>query len=133
MDSSAPYVPRDPRSGVLHPLVSEWWPKYVESAEAEGGSVPGFVVRGVERYLNCGVPEAGFIRLRCLSCGIYRALAFSCAGLDCPPPPPSVCIEVNYDDGTELICDAIAPRCPPGEVVAVRRGCFQCLDAHTCQ
>lgn len=63
----------------------------------------------------------------------YCEQGATCAGLDCPPPPPSVCIEVNCDDGSELICDAIAPRCPPGEVVAVRRGCFQCLDAHTCR
>ncbi len=65
---------------MLHPLVSEGWPKYVESVEGEGGSVPGFVVRGVERYLNCGIPEAGFIRLRCSDCGLDRAFAFSCKG-----------------------------------------------------
>ncbi len=57
----------------------------------------------------------------------------TCAGLDCPPPPPSVCIDVNCDDGSLLICDAIEPRCPPGEVVAVRNGCYQCLDARSCR
>ncbi len=50
----------------------------MDSVEGEGGAVPGFVSRGIERYLSCGIPEAGFIRLRCQSCGTDRALAFSC-------------------------------------------------------
>ena len=41
-------------------------------------TIPGFVERALEGFLSCGVPEAGFIRLRCPDCHVERALAFSC-------------------------------------------------------
>lgn len=57
----------------------------------------------------------------------------TCAGLDCPPPPPNACIFTSCDDGSEVVCDAIPPDCGPGRVAAVRNGCFACLDARTCR
>lgn len=57
----------------------------------------------------------------------------TCAGLNCPPPPPSVCIESECGDGSLVVCDAIPPTCAPGETVAVRNGCFDCVDARTCR
>ena len=41
-------------------------------------SIPAFVERAFEGFLACGVPEAGFVRLRCPDCHVERALAFSC-------------------------------------------------------
>ncbi len=126
MESSTPYVPRDPRGGVLHPLGSEWWPKFVESVEGEGGSVPGFVTRGVQRYLNCGVPEAGFIRLRCLNCGIDTALAFSCKGRGLCPS----CGSRRMHDLAHHLVERVLPDVgirqyvlsPPSEVVGLLAG-----------
>ena len=56
----------------------------------------------------------------------------TCAGLDCPPPPPSMCVAVSCDDGSPVLCAAEPPQCAPGEVVAARNGCWACLDARTC-
>jgi hypothetical protein len=39
--------------------VRTWWPKLLESVEADDGTVPGFVHRAVERYLACGDPKHG--------------------------------------------------------------------------
>ena len=74
----ADYVPRDPRAGVLHPLVKQAWPELVDRAAAEGQPIPRFVSAAFERYLKCGIAEAGFLRLGCAQCGTQRALPLSC-------------------------------------------------------
>ena len=61
-------------------MLREWWSPYVESVEAAGSAVPGFVQKAVARLLTCGDPEHGFIRLRCPDCAAERALPFSCKG-----------------------------------------------------
>ena len=62
----------------------------------------------------------------------YCELGATCAGLDCPPPPPSQCVYPNCDDGSALLCDALPPPCATGEVLSVVGGCWACLDARTC-
>jgi hypothetical protein len=56
----------------------------------------------------------------------------TCAGLDCPPPPPSICVAVECGDGQPVLCDALPPECAPGQVAAARNGCYACVDARTC-
>ena len=56
----------------------------------------------------------------------------TCAGLGCPPPPPSQCIYPSCDDGSAPTCFVAPPECGPGQVLAVRNGCFDCVDARTC-
>ena len=80
VDRPRRYSARDPRSGVLHRLVTHWWPALLAESEDAGVAIPKFVGRAVERFLVCGVPEAGFVRLRCPDCQLERALAFSCKG-----------------------------------------------------
>lgn len=74
----AGYVPRNPRSGVLYPLVKSTWPRFVEQVEATGAKIPEFVTTAFESYLRCAIPEAGFLRLGCVKCGTERALPLSC-------------------------------------------------------
>jgi ribosomal protein S27E len=40
--------------------------------------LPRYVRRAFESYLRCGIPEHGFLRLRCEDCGHDRIVAFSC-------------------------------------------------------
>lgn len=63
--------------------------------------------------------------------GYCEAFA-TCAGLNCPPPPPSQCVKVECNDGSELLCDALPPVCAPGETAAVRNNCWTCVDARSC-
>jgi Putative transposase/Transposase zinc-binding domain len=44
----------------------------------QGHSIPAFVEREFRAFLDCGVLERGFIRLRCSSCGHDRLVPFSC-------------------------------------------------------
>ncbi|MBX3250175.1 MAG: hypothetical protein KF901_23555 [Myxococcales bacterium] len=49
---------RRPEETLLHALVREHWPRFLERAEEEGG-LPRFVVREFEEYLRCGLLEHG--------------------------------------------------------------------------
>ncbi len=49
-----------------------------ERFEKKYGFWRGFVDTVVARYLDCGVAEAGFARLKCDDCGSERLLALSC-------------------------------------------------------
>ena len=57
----------------------------------------------------------------------------TCAAIGCPPPPPSQCQFPNCDDGSVALCTVVPPECGDGEVLAVRGGCFSCVDARTCE
>ncbi len=37
------------------------------------------------------------------------------------------------DDGTPVLCDMVPPVCPDGTVVAVRNGCYECVEPLTCR
>jgi hypothetical protein len=42
---------------------------------------------------------------------------------------PETC---SCDDGAPLVCDGLVPVCPKGTVVAVQKGCHECVDPMTC-
>ena len=46
---------RRPEETLLHELVREHWPRFVERAEEQGGGLPQFVVHELEGYLRCGI------------------------------------------------------------------------------
>jgi hypothetical protein len=56
----------------------------------------------------------------------------TCAGLNCPPPPPNKCLSLPCDDGTQALCEMVPPTCADDEVLAVRNHCFSCLPADSC-
>ncbi len=63
-----------------------------------------------------------------------------CELFDCGAPDGADCIRaggqcvyVSCDDGQPTLCDMIPPECAPGQVAAARDGCWECVDARTCQ
>ena len=84
MAASAPAprrVPRDPSRGVLHRVLRAELGRFFARVEADPlRRVPSFVRRELEGYLRCGVPGAGFARLRCRACGLEELVYFSCKG-----------------------------------------------------
>ena len=79
---SAVYQPRMPRNSVLYQLIETYYEDvkalWEERFEKSYGYWRGFVDAVVARYLDCGVPEAGFARLKCDSCGAEKLLTLSC-------------------------------------------------------
>jgi hypothetical protein len=62
----------------------------------------------------------------------YCDIGVTCAGTECPPPPPNRCTVCG--DGSEPICRRAPPECPEGTVPEVVDGCFgACVDRYTCE
>jgi hypothetical protein len=70
---------------VLHTVVREHLDAFLsEARRRDGEGYPRFIEREFRRYLDCGLLEHGFARLRCPACGEERLVAFSCKGRLCP-------------------------------------------------
>jgi hypothetical protein len=76
------YRPRQARKTPLYQLVEKYYEdvkaQWEERFEKTYGRWRGFVDNVVWRYLDCGVEEAGFARLKCDACGGEKLLTLSC-------------------------------------------------------
>jgi hypothetical protein len=76
------YRPRQARKTALYQLVEKYYEDvkavWEDRFEKKYGRWRGFIDYVVWRYLDCGIEEAGFARLRCSSCGRERLLTLSC-------------------------------------------------------
>ncbi len=83
------YRPRNPRATPLHRLVESSYEdvkgQWEERFEHRYGYWRGFVDEQVCRYLDCGLFENGFARVRCPDCTEEFLLAFSCKTRVCVP------------------------------------------------
>ena len=82
MEPAPFYRPRNPRSTPLWKLSETLYERlrgeWEDRFEARFGFWRGLADEAVARYLDCGIPELGFARLRCDSCRRERLLTFSC-------------------------------------------------------
>ncbi len=69
--------------------------------------LPSFVVKELERYLDCGILERGFCRLRCSACGFDRLVGFSCKGSWCPS-----CGGRRMAESAAFLVDNVFPNVP---------------------
>ena len=76
------YRPRQVRNTSLYQLLESYYDDvkamWEECFEKKYGRWRGFIDHVVWRYLDCGVEEAGFARLKCESCGREKLLTLSC-------------------------------------------------------
>ena len=76
------YRPRNARASPLYQLFETYYDEvkavWEERFETKFGFWRGFVDTAVARYLDCGVAEGGFARLKCEACGSERLLTLSC-------------------------------------------------------
>ena len=82
LEPPALYRPRNARATALYQLLEAYYEDvkaiWEERFEKKYGFWRGFVDTVVARYLDCGVAEAGFARLKCEACGSERLLTLSC-------------------------------------------------------
>ena len=78
------YRPRDPRKtalwGLLDTLYERVKGSWEERFERSYGFWQGLADGAVARYLDCGVWQSGFARVRCRRCPQELLVAFSCKG-----------------------------------------------------
>ncbi len=79
------YERHQPEKTLLYQLVQEYYPTFKSSLEDQGQSLPRYVQRAFEDFLQCGRLEYGFLRVRCEDCHHERLVAFSCKRIGfCP-------------------------------------------------
>ena len=72
------YQRHRPEQTALYSIVAEHYPRFVQEIERSGGHLPGFVRQEFEDYLQCGLLEHGFLRVKCDGCRHEHLVAFSC-------------------------------------------------------
>ena len=80
----AVYRPRQPQATPLYGLLEARFEsvkgEWEERFESRYGFWRGCVDGVVERYLDCGILDHGFARVRCSGCRTDMLVAFSCKG-----------------------------------------------------
>jgi len=72
------YERRRPEQTLLYRLVAEHYPRFFALLADQGRSLPHYVQREFDDFLECGILEHGFLRVRCQDCRSERLVAFSC-------------------------------------------------------
>ena len=76
--STRQYSRREPDKSLLYQVVRDNWETFKSKRELEGRFLPEYVIREFEAYLKCGLPQYGFLRLKCKDCSEEKVVAFSC-------------------------------------------------------
>lgn len=80
--AAAAYRPRRPERTVLYRVLAQHFERFLQEYDERFGPSRGPLPRGAEeavyRYLDCGIFESGFARVRCGECGHDFFIAFSC-------------------------------------------------------
>lgn len=71
------YQPRCVDEELVYQIVAAELEEFLAAAEKRGHPFPSFVESTFRDFLTCGVPENGFVRVHCDSCGRDRVVAFS--------------------------------------------------------
>ncbi len=102
------YRPRSAADLLLHRVVRDHLETFLADVRARGAQVPRFCERELRKFLDCGVAEKGFLRIRCHDCGHDRVLAFSCKGRAfCPS-----CGGRRMADSAAHLVDRVFPEAP---------------------
>ena len=102
------YERHQPEQTLLYQLVQQHYPAFKASLEDQGQSLPRYVQREFEDFLQCGRLEYGFLRVRCEDCRHERLVAFSCKRRGfCPS-----CGARRMAESAALLVDEVFPAVP---------------------
>lgn len=74
------YKRRDPERAILYQVLQQNMEQFFQTVESNSDqkSLPYFVRKEFEKFLNCGLLRQGFVRLKCSDCSESIIVAFSC-------------------------------------------------------
>lgn len=103
----AEYERHLPENTVHYRAVAEHWATFQDRVEEAGGTIPKYVTREIEAFLDCGNVCKGFSRLWCSHCKKTRVLAFSCKSRGACP---SCAGRIMADTAAHLVDRVIRPQ-----------------------
>ncbi len=102
------YQRHRPEQTLLYRIVQQHYPALVDQLAAQGATLPKYVGREFDAYLQCGRLEHGFLRVRCTGCHHERLVAFSCKRRGfCPS-----CGTRRMAESAALLVDEVLPQAP---------------------
>lgn len=78
IDLNARYSRHHPERNLLYRTVETYWPLFLREQERVGRSLPIFIKDEFKNFLECGIPEFGFVRTYCHACRESGIVPFSC-------------------------------------------------------
>ena len=100
---------RQPEKTTLWNIVADALPHFVRTVEeATGRGLPPHIDRELRRYLDCGLLENGFARVKCHDCKSEILVAFSCKGRGLCPS----CTTRRMHDTAAHLVDRVIPFVP---------------------
>lgn len=104
--SVAVYDRRHPEHSILYQLLIEHLETFLaHTRERTGSDVPEHVERELRAYLQCGILDYGFVRVRCSACNDDLLVAFSCRSRTICPS----CATRRMQDGAAHLVDRVLP------------------------
>ena len=99
---------RRPELTPCYSIIQKHLNTFIADREREGRSLPNYVIKEFEAFLECGIPAYGCLRLACKSCLKEQIVAFSCKKRGfCP----SCCAKRQGEAATHLV-DHVLPMAP---------------------
>lgn len=105
---AAVYRPRAPEQSILYTVVAGELETFLARQQERDRPVPRFVEAEFREFLQCGILEYGFLRLRCDACGRDRLLPFSCKSRSVCPS----CGGRRMADTAAHLVDRVIPAVP---------------------
>jgi len=108
---SAAYQRHAPEETLLYRIVQEHWKTFEAFArerDPAGRGLPRYVRNAFEGFLECGILQHGFVRVRCPACELDSVVAFSCKQRGVCPS----CAARRMSDTAAQLVDRIFPRVP---------------------
>ncbi|WP_413580750.1 transposase zinc-binding domain-containing protein [Bdellovibrio sp. HCB288] len=97
-----------PEQNLLYRKIETYWPIFLKEQQRVGKALPHFVRDEFDGFLECGIPENGFVRVYCYGCRHSGIIPFSCKRRGfCP----SCCARRMNDEAAHLV-DAVIPEIP---------------------
>lgn len=97
-----------PEQNLLCRTIETYWPIFVNEQRKVGKTLPHFISDEFDDFLECGIPENGFVRTYCYACRYSGIVPFSCKRRGfCP----SCCARRMNDEAAHLV-DAVIPEVP---------------------
>lgn len=94
------YQRRRPELTPCYKIIQEHLNSFIADREAEGRTLPDYVLEEFDAYLKCGILGYGFLRLKCCDCKEEKIVAFSCKKRGfCP----SCCAKRMAEAATHLV------------------------------
>jgi len=99
------YQRRRPELNLFYRTVETYWPIFIREQKRVSKTLPLFIQDEFEKFLDCGIPENGFIRTYCHQCRYSGIVPFSCKKRGfCP----SCCAKRMNSEAAHLV-DVVLP------------------------